>query len=262
LRGGASTERVLVHEKDHNTFVSLLKEKVQKLRALEDGGGDLGFITFDNQKKIYEEQLSELNTSNSNIVVGGKFNDSKTRLYPTIVTNPNATGASNPIENTKIYNEETFGPVLAITKYTNIREAIEKANHNRYGLLASVIGQDLHLAEQVARQIEAGSVLINDVLYTHALAETPWGGIKDSGFGKVHSDSGLLEFCNTRHINKPLPFFGKIRAMWWFPYSPHQLSMFLAFSEFLYRRSFLRKLRAVPSILVEFVQMIKKEKRY
>ncbi|MBI2605569.1 MAG: aldehyde dehydrogenase family protein [Deltaproteobacteria bacterium] len=260
----ASIERILVHEKIHDEFVKRLHEKVRLLTHVgndEAHAGDLGAITFENQKLIYTKQLEELNAQNARIVCGGSFSDEGRCLEPTIVTNPSS-AQDNPIETTKIYNEETFGPVVAVTKYKTTREAIEKANRSRYGLLASVIGRDLALAEQIAGQIEAGSVLINEVLYTHGLSETPWGGLKDSGFGRVHSDAGFYEFVNVRHVHQPRPWLPAFKSPWWFPYSQHQMSLFRAFAEVMYRRSILRKIKALPNLIVEFVQMIKSEKRY
>lgn len=253
----ASVERIIIHESIHDDFVGRLKEKLSKLKH----GQDLGVATYEKQKAVYAEQLTELSSDNSQIVCGGKFSQDRTYLEPTIVTNPR-NHTDRPIERTKIYNDETFGPVVAITTYKTIEEAVEKANHSRYGLLASVFGKDVALAEQVARQIEAGSVLVNDVMYTHGLAETPWGGLKDSGFGRVHSDLGFLEFVNVRHIHKPKWWAPVFKAFWWFPYTEHQMKMFRHFANMMFRRSLADKIKAIPNFLNEFVEMLKKERRY
>lgn len=258
----ASVERILVQETVHDEFVKRLKEKLLKLRhGASNGPGDLGVITLEKQKAVYADHLAELTPENSHIVTGGKFSADRTYLEPTIVTNPpGSTGC--PIEKTKIYNEETFGPVVAVTKFKTVNEAIEKANKNRYGLLASVITRDIALGEQIAKRIEAGSVLINEVLYTHGLAETPWGGMKDSGFGRVHSDLGFLEFVNVKHVHRPQWWFPAFfKALWWFPYTPHQTAVFKHLLEILCRRSWVRKMKAVPHFFVELVQMFKTEKR-
>lgn len=252
----ASVERILVHESIHDDFVSKLKEKLAALKH----GQDLGVATYEKQKATYAEQLAELSSSNAQIVCGGHFSKDRTYLEPTIVTNPK-NHTDRPLERTKIYNDETFGPVVAVTTYKTIEEAIEKANHSRYGLLASVIGRDAALAEQVARQIEAGTVVVNDVMYTHGLAETPWGGIKESGFGRVHSDLGFLEVVNVRHIHKAKWWAPLFKAFWWFPYTEHQMKMFRHFANVMFRRSWFDKARELPNLLTEFVEMLKKEKR-
>lgn len=255
----ASVERIIVHESIHDAFVSRLKDKLAALRHGADTG-DLGVATYEKQKGIYADQLAQLTPDNSAIVCGGKFSPDRTYLEPTIVTNP--PGADGcPIERTKIYREETFGPVVAITKYKTVREAIDKANDTPFGLLASVIGKDTALAEQIANEIQAGSVLINEVMYTHGLSETPWGGLKDSGFGRVHSDFGFLEFVNAKHIHKENWWAVPFKSLWWFPYTSHQSNVFRLFMETMFRRSWRRKFSALPTLLVELVKMIKQEKR-
>ncbi len=259
----ASTERIIVHESIHDDFVRKLAEKAGKLRRNTSSElSDLGSITFDRQKEIYKSQLAELNDSNSNIVCGGDMSPDGTFLGPTVVTNPPGSTVDDcPLEKTKLYREETFGPIVAVTKYKTSKQAVEKANDTQYGLLASIIGKDTAMAMQMAEQIRAGSVLINEVLYTHGLPETPWGGVKQSGFGRVHSDLGFYEFVNVRHIHKERWSFLVFKSLWWFPYSRHQLAMFRHLLNFLYRRSWLRRALALPNLLVEFVEMIKTEKR-
>lgn len=254
----ASIERIIVHASIHDQFVAGLKEKLSALRHGPDA--DLGVATYEKQKAIYADQLAELTSDNAQIVTGGRFSQDKTFLEPTIVTNPPGTNDC-PIERTKIYREETFGPVVAVTKYNTIREAIDKANDTPYGLLASIIGRDTALAAQVAQQLHVGSVLINEVMYTHGLSETPWGGIKESGFGRVHSDFGFLEFVNVRHVHRENWWAVPFKSLWWFPYTSHQMSVFRHFMEVMFRRSLTRKIKAVPTLLVDLVQMIKQEKR-
>lgn len=259
----ASIERIIVHESIHDKFVSKLNEKIARLNQTDDQSSllkNFGRITFEKQKDVYSSQLQEVaQTAAAKISCGGTFSPDRKKLDPTVVIGNE--GARTSIERLRIYNEETFGPVVAVTTFKSIEEAVEKANHSPYGLLASVISEDIHLAESVARQIEAGTVLINDVLYTHGLAETPWGGVKDTGFGRVHSDLGLYEFVNVRHIHKDRFAALRFKPLWWFPYTGHQLKMFRYFMEFMYRRTLSKRLSALPHMLAELVQMIKNEPR-
>ena len=243
----ASTERILVHEKIAEPFVSLLKEKIASLRA-----SDLGSITMEKQKSVYEAHIREAKERGARFVTGGEFSADRTRLQPTLVTGPE-------IENLLIYNEETFGPVVAVSTFKSLAEGIEKANRGRYGLLASVITRNSSLGEEVARKLEVGTAIVNEVTYTAGLGETPWGGIKESGIGRTHSEMGLLEFVNVRHIHKPR-FGFYFKSLWWFPYTPYQYATFRQFIE-LYRRSRWDRLRAFPHVLWNLVQFLKKEKR-
>lgn len=247
----ASVERVIVHESVSESFLSMLKEKLTRLRV----GDDLGTITFSGQKKIYEDHINDARARGATFYLGGEFNPEKTRLTPTIVT-----GKPDVIEACKIYREETFGPVVAVTTFRALEDAIKKANDSIYGLTASVFSRDHRTAERVARSIEAGSVLINEVTYTAGVPETPWGGLKQSGFGRTHSEAGLMEFVSVKHIHLPRSRLLIFKALWWFPYTPHQFATIRSFLN-LYRRSWIEKLRALPGTLWNLIQMIKEEKR-
>jgi succinate-semialdehyde dehydrogenase/glutarate-semialdehyde dehydrogenase len=258
----ASVERILVHENIAEQFVEVLRAKLSLLRQgpsngpqAVPGGNDMGAVTFEKQKDIYARHIAQAKAAGARFVAGGEFRDGETRrfLQPTIVTGPQ-------IESLDIYNEETFGPVVAVTTFKTVDEAVRKANSSKYGLLASVITRDNALGEEIARRLEVGTVTVNEVTYTAGLGETPWGGVKDSGIGRSHSAAGLLEFVNVRHIHKPRSRLFVFKSFWWFPYTPHQQAMFRWMFN-LYRRSWTEKLKAFPHFVWNFVQMIKNEKR-
>jgi succinate-semialdehyde dehydrogenase/glutarate-semialdehyde dehydrogenase len=96
---------------------------------------------------------------------------------------------------------ETFGPVVALHRYSDVDEAIRLANDTDYGLNASVWGTDLTGAMAVARRIESGNVNINDSLATaYASKGTPSGGVKQSGVGARHGDQGLLKYTDCQNV--------------------------------------------------------------
>jgi acyl-CoA reductase-like NAD-dependent aldehyde dehydrogenase len=251
----ASTERLIVHESIAQPFTELLVGKMKSLRQApgKPEDADLGAITYEAQKKLYISQIEDAKRQGATILSGGSFNTNQTALEPTLVSGPN-------IEKLDIYNEETFGPVIALTTFKSIEEAIEKANRSRYGLLASVITRDHKLGEQIARRLEAGSVLINEVAYTAGIGETPWGGLKESGFGRTHSEAGLLEFVHLRHIHLPRTSLSVFKSPWWYPYTPYQYLSFRSLVE-LYRRSWLKKAVSAPNFIWNFTQFLKNEKR-
>jgi succinate-semialdehyde dehydrogenase/glutarate-semialdehyde dehydrogenase len=251
----ASVERILVHERIEKPFVELLKAKVQRLRQGPsiEGLNDVGPITLEKQKAVYTQQIEEARTKGAKFEIGGEFTPDHRYLAPTLVS-------GSQIEETSIYQEETFGPVAAIATFKSVSEAIEKANHNRYGLLASIITKNLTLAEEIARQLAVGTVTINEVVYTAGLGETPWGGVKDSGFGRTHSEAGLYEFVNVRHIHRPRVGWLYFKSPWWFPYTPYQFIVFRLYLN-LYRQSWIEKLKIFPHFLWNAVQFIKREKR-
>lgn len=251
----ASTERLILHENIAAPFLALLKEKMSRLRQGPSisGATDLGPITMEKQRLTYASQLAEAKQQGAAILSGGEFSENSRFLQPTLVT-------GERIEDLQIYKEETFGPVLASTTFQSTDEAVEKANASPYGLTASIMTRNTSLGEQMARKLQYGTVMINEVTYTAGLGETPWGGFKDSGFGRTHSDFGLHEFVQIRHVHKPRSSLFVFKSLWWFPYTPYQLNTFRHFID-LYRKSWTQKLRAFSHTLWNFVQFIKSEPR-
>jgi acyl-CoA reductase-like NAD-dependent aldehyde dehydrogenase len=150
----ASIERLIVHESIAKSFRDLLKEKMSRLSPQTD----LGRITMEAQKNIYDEHLKDAKEKGAEFFMGGTLSEDRVRMIPTLV-------GGNAVENTKIYNEETFGPVIAMTTFNSVQEGIEKVNASAYGLLASVMTKNLALGEEIARELEVGSVLINEVSF-------------------------------------------------------------------------------------------------
>lgn len=245
----ASTERLLLHESIAEPFLKLFREKIARLRHAED----LGPATFEKQKQVYSSQIADAKSAGAEFLTGGDFDPSGNFLRPTLVT-------GDRIETLAIYNEETFGPVIAVTTFNSVDEAIRKANASRYGLLASVITRNRRLGEQVARRLEAGTVIINEVTYTAGIAETPWGGVKDSGIGRTHGEAGLMEFVNIRHIHQPRSRLFVFKSLWWYPYTEIQYALFRTVMN-LYRRSWLDKLRAFAETLFAFARYLKSDRR-
>ena len=95
-------------------------------------------------------------------------------------------------------DEELFGPAATITVFDDDREAIEIANHTRYGLGASLWTADLDRARRLIPEIEAGSVFVNGMVKSDP--RLPFGGVKESGFGRELSREGLLEFVNLKTV--------------------------------------------------------------
>lgn len=250
----ASTERILVHESLVVPFKKLLMEKAKTLRQGDPalGNVDLGVTTFNPQKDVYRRHLAQAVSGNAEIL-GGKFNESQTALEPTLVCGSN-------IETLDVYNEESFGPIAALTTFRSVDELVQKANSSRYALTASIISRNSSLAEEIAKRLEFGTVLINETTYTAGIPEAPWGGPKETGLGRSHMSQGLRDFTHMRYIQKPISRIFVYKSLWWFPYTPFQYATFKHFLG-LYRRSWLDKLKAIPNILWNFVQMIKDEPR-
>jgi succinate-semialdehyde dehydrogenase/glutarate-semialdehyde dehydrogenase len=114
-----------------------------------------------------------------------------------------------------IMTDEIFGPVIPIQKVRSEDEAVTLANRSHLGLAAYVFGKDKARARRVAARIEAGSVMINEVLVSYVSAEAPFGGMKHSGYGRVHGDEALRAMCHEKHVQE-----ARLRlSMMGFPYT-------------------------------------------
>ncbi|OFZ52950.1 MAG: hypothetical protein A2428_10570 [Bdellovibrionales bacterium RIFOXYC1_FULL_54_43] len=251
----AATSRAFVHEKIIDAVAARVAEKLSSLRQAPSSqyDNDLGPITLESQKAIYSKQLDEARNRGATIVCGGNFSQDRVFLEPTVLRTQDTAGLS-------VFTDETFGPILAISAFKSPADAVEQANRGHYGLTASIITKNLSLGEEIAKQLHVGTVMLNEVVYTAGLPEVPWGGVKRSGMGRAHSECGLLEFVNLRHIHKPRSRLFIFKSLWWFPYTPHQFMAFRKFAD-LYRNHWTDKIRAFPHFLIHLVHFLKREKR-
>jgi len=222
----ASVERVLVHESIYDPFVSRVVELASVLRQGDPAAAaerqdqvDVGPMVVPDQLELVKRQIAEARSQGARIVAGGNaWGEGGARfIEPTVIVDVDP--------KMSIWREETFGPCLPIRPFRDEEEAIREANDTRFGLNAYVFSRDAARASRVAERLEAGTVVVNDVLYTHALPETPWGGVKQSGVGRVHGKQALKELCEVHHVNRPR--IG-VRPLWLFPYTERTFRLFRA----------------------------------
>jgi succinate-semialdehyde dehydrogenase/glutarate-semialdehyde dehydrogenase len=225
----ASVERLYVSEAIAEKFISSVVEEVKRLRVGPPEGcsTDIGPLTNENQLKIVSEQVADAVAKGARVLTGGRRRDDLGGYFfePTVLVDVDAS--------MKVMNEETFGPVLPIKVVKDEEEAICEANSTRFGLLASVWTSDNERGRRIARRIEAGTVIINDAVYTHGAAQTPWFGVKESGLGVTHGRAGLFEFVRMKHVNWDL--LPMKSNWWWFPYTEVWQNRFKTLMKVLYR---------------------------
>jgi succinate-semialdehyde dehydrogenase/glutarate-semialdehyde dehydrogenase len=221
----ASVERCYVHERVAQVFIESVVEKTRALRQSigTSDDTDIGSMSSERQVVIVEEHVEDAVKRGARVLTGGKRAEALANTFyePTVLADVDHTMT--------IMREETFGPVLPVMTFKQETEAVRLANDSVFGLTASVWSRDARRATRIAEQLEAGTVMVNEVLYTHGIAQTPWGGMKQSGLGRTHGRQGLLELVSPQHVH--VNRIARLRDFWWFSYSPRAGRLFRGFAK-------------------------------
>ena len=185
-----ASKRFLVHENIEEAFVSQLKTAVQKLKTGNplDKTTEIGALAREDLAEELEIQVRKSIEMGAKLACGGKRTDA---FYePTILTNVSV--------KMPVFNEETFGPVVAITTFKTLEEAIELSNTSEFGLGVSVFTQDIETIKKHISSFNEGAVFINEMVKSDP--RLPFGGIKKSGYGRELSEDGIREFVNVKTV--------------------------------------------------------------
>lgn len=217
-----AVERLYVQQDSYETFVNLLREGVAQLTIGHGPQGDLGAMTTRQQLEIveahYHDALAQGAQASGTLERNGNY------VKPVILWNVH--------HGMRIMREETFGPLLPVMPFASESDAITLANDNEFGLNASIWSSDLVKAQRVAKQLQVGVWAINDVLKNAGHPGLPFGGVKNSGFGRYHGAEGLRNFTypvagltsRSRLSKEPN----------WFPYSDERFQQFKGYMDFVY----------------------------
>jgi succinate-semialdehyde dehydrogenase/glutarate-semialdehyde dehydrogenase len=209
-----SIERVYAHRDVYENLVGLVVERTKKLRqgnGLEDNV-DVGAMTDPEQIEVLERHVAQAQAAGAKVLTGGKRLDGPGQFFPPTVL-------VDTTDEMDAVKEESFGPLCPIMPFDTEEEAIRRANNSVYGLNANVYTRDRAKGRRIAEQIEAGTVIVNECLFTHACPETPWGGVKESGVGRVHSDDGMRALCEAYHVNEEAVPYPVAWSPFWQPYT-------------------------------------------
>ncbi len=207
-----SVERCYVHRDSYESFIEACARKTKQLRVGngENSDTDIGPMINERQVQIVQSQVDDAIAKGARLITGGTtIPDLGPNFYaPTVLADVNHSMA--------IMREETFGPILSIMPFDRNNEAVRLANDSEYGLSASVWTKNRAHGEVLARQISAGTVMVNDVVSCFGISEAPHGGIKSSGIGRTNGIYGLEEMVRTKYIDSDqLP---RMKKMWWYGY--------------------------------------------
>ncbi|KER09880.1 MAG: succinate-semialdehyde dehydrogenase [[Candidatus Thermochlorobacteriaceae] bacterium GBChlB] len=188
-----SAKRFIVVESRRKEFEELVVAKMaaKVVGNPMDDGVDLSALARMDLRETLHAQVKQSIEKGATLLLGGTVPDGNGAFYP-------ATVLANVERGMAAYHEELFGPVAAILSAKNDAHAIELANDTAYGLGAAIFTNDLQRGEAVARQLEVGNCFINTLVRSDA--RLPFGGVKESGYGRELSHYGIKEFVNVKSV--------------------------------------------------------------
>jgi acyl-CoA reductase-like NAD-dependent aldehyde dehydrogenase len=247
----AAIERVYVDRAIHDEYVRRVADAARALRPGDPKQSDtqIGPLLNEDQYAKALGHIDDAVTRGATLQCGGPADVPGLAgrfLAPTVLT-----GVDQSME---IMREETFGPVLPVMPFDGEDEAVALANDTRYGLGASVWTRDARRGRRIAERVDAGMVWINDHAYSRVAAQTPWGGVKDSGTGVTHSKFGLYEMVDKRLVAEDS---GRLPVGWWYPYDEARRRGFGAVIETLYSPGLVGKARALAARRTELLEYLR-----
>ncbi|WP_137726294.1 aldehyde dehydrogenase family protein [Prescottella subtropica] len=188
----AGVERIYVAEPVYRQFLDKLTAAVERVRP---GGTDehtYGPMTLPRQVDVVRRHITDALDRGARAVVGGIGSVHERFVDPVILTDV-------PEESAAVC-EETFGPTVVVNSVRDLDEGVERANATSYGLGASVFTRDKARGRAVADRLRTGMVSVNSVLGFAGIPSLPFGGVGESGFGRIHGADGLREFSRPKAV--------------------------------------------------------------
>src|SRR3954468_3087960 len=188
-------ERVYATSAVYDRFVAEVTEQVRRLRPGSDDEATYGPMTMPSQGGIVRRHVQDAESAGGRMIRGDAdpaLFPGENYLAPTVLLDV-------PEDNVAV-REETFGPTLSIAKVRDAEEALERANATSYGLAGSVFSKSKARGLDLARRMRSGMTSVNSVLTFASVPALPFGGVGDSGFGRIHGEDGLKEFPRAKAI--------------------------------------------------------------
>jgi aldehyde dehydrogenase (NAD+) len=183
-------ERVYVDEKVADAFIVKAVRLAATLHAGAPGDGDYGPATMPSQIKVIAGHIKAAIKDGGRFAYGSEKSIQPPFVQPVILV--------DVPEDSAAIREESFGPIIIINRVANMKEAINLSNASRYGLGANIWSK--RQGKKIASQLECGMVAINSTFTFAAVSSVPFGGVKDSGYGRIHGPEGLLEYTYARTV--------------------------------------------------------------
>ena len=231
-----SVERCYAHRSIYEPFLQKMAEKIGKLRVGNglDSEVEMGPLINERQLRTVETQVNDAVQRGARLLAGGRR---LTELGPNFYA---PTLLADVTGDMLVMKEETFGPVLPVAPFDTEQEAIDLANDSEFGLAASVWTRDRRKGEAIARQIKAGTVMVNDMISCFGISEAPHGGLKQSGIGRTHGEMGLAEMVQVKYIDSDL--LPNMHKLWWYGYGGEFQRQMESFVQVVFGDGLARKL--------------------
>lgn len=232
-----SVERCYVHESIYDDFLKACVAKTQKLRVGPgtDPATDVGPMIHERQLKTVQNHVDDAVAHGARLLAGGKqLSQLGTNFFaPTVLAGVDHSMA--------IMREETFGPVLPVRSFKTEDEAVTLANDSEFGLAASVFTRNRKHGEALARRLNAGTVMVNDLIACFGISEAPHGGVKASGIGRTHGYFGLEEMVWPKYVDSDsVP---RMKKLWWYGYGEAFQKQMGGFIELLFSKNLIKRIR-------------------
>ena len=188
-----AAKRFILEEPIAAAFTERFVKAMEKLSVGDpmDDSTDIGPLARKDLRDEVHDQVQRAVQDGAEILCGGSIPDGPGFFYPPTVL-------SNVNEGTVAFREEIFGPVASLIVANDAEDAVRLANASRFGLGGAVFTQDRNKGVDIARKLEAGCAFVNEMTKSHP--NLPFGGVKDSGYGRELARHGMLEFVNTKTI--------------------------------------------------------------
>ncbi len=182
------TERIYVHEKRYDAFVDALTRKANDVVA----GDSYGAMTMPSQLDVVRRHVEGALDAGATAIVGGASSIRPPFVDPVVLV--------DVPDDAEAITQETFGPTLTVTRVASVDEAVAKANATGYGLASAVFS--VARGMEIAQRLRTGMTSINSVITFASVPELPFGGVGESGFGRIHGPDGLREFTRAKAITR------------------------------------------------------------
>src|SRR5205807_449626 len=241
-----SVERLFVEQTAADKFLARCVEKTKRLR-LGSGSNpstDVGPLIRPQHVQRMSDLVDDAVSRGAKVLCGGR---SRPELGPNFFEPTVVAGVDSSM---KLFQEETFGPILAIQVVRDAKEAISAANDSPFALAASIWTKNPARGMALAAELRAGAVMVNDAISYFAIAEAPHGSCGTSGWGRTHGQAGLLEMVQMKYIDVDgLP---RREKPWWYRYGADLEHAADAFLQFEFSGGICAKLRNARSSMKTF----------